>query len=433
MAQIASAQAAAPFREKETSNVTEDRSRGALLVEIRAATPGLGFGAALACIVLVALDLRPGLISMGPLLPAISHDFGLSHAAAALLTSIPDILLGVLALPAPGLARRFGRDRVIVAALVLLGISIAIRAYAPNKFVLFSTTAGVGAGIAMSGVLISSFIKASYPKRAAFLTGIYATALSLGSAGSAALTAPVAAFAGSWRYGAGVWSLLGISAIGAWWVIARNGRALAPVTQATEAHRLPWRNKTAWLIALYFGSQNFLFYALISWISPFFQEQRVPLTRAGLILATFTVAFTAGNPFFGSLSKSLDRRSWLALSAALAATGLIVMVVAPNSAPFIYLPVTAFGMGGAFTLGMTLPLDNTKDAAEASAWTAFVLLVAYLIAATGPLSVGALRDLTGSFSASWVLLLAVALCMLALTPFLQLHVRGSEQGDDEKR
>ncbi len=177
------------------------------------------------------------------------------------------------------------------------------------------------------------------------------------------------------------------------------------------------------MIALYFGCQNFLFYALISWISPFFQEQRVPLTRASLILASFTIAFTMGNPFFGSVSRSLDRRGWLAFSATLAASGLLVMVLAPDSAPFICLPVTAFGMGGAFTLGMTLPLDNTRDPAEAGAWTAFVLMVAYLIAATGPLAVGALRDLTGSFSTSWMLLLAVAFAMLALTPFLQPHRR----------
>lgn len=233
--------------------MNQDRTADPSFNDAAAATTGLGLGAALTCIVLVALDLRPGLVSMGPLLPAIRHDFGLSHTAAALLTSIPDVLLGLLALPAPGLARRFGRDRIIIAALVLLGIS----------------------------------------------------------------------------------------------------------------------------------------------------------------------------------RRSLDRRIWLALSAALAAAGLFVMVVAPNSAPFIYLPVTAFGMGGAFTLGMTLPLDNTRSAGEAGVWTAFVLMVAYLIAATGPLFVGALRDFTGSFFTSWVLLLAVAIGMLALTPFLRLHVRASGQGHDD--
>lgn len=411
--------------------MNQDRTADPSFNDAPSATTGLGLGAALTCIVLVALDLRPGLVSIGPLLPVIRHDFGLSHTAAALLTSIPDVLLGLLALPAPGLARRFGRDRIIIAALGLLGISIAARACAPDTAALFLTTAGVGAGIALSGALISSFIKASHPERAAFVTGIYATALSLGSATSAALTGPVATYAQSWRYGAGAWSLLGIIAIGAWWVIAHNSRALSPVVQPYRTHRLPWRNRTAWLIALYFGGQNFLFYSLISWISPFFQEQRVPITLSGLILASFTIAFTAGNPFFGSVSRSLDRRIWLALSAALAAAGLFVMVVAPNSAPFIYLPVTAFGMGGAFTLGMTLPLDNTRSAGEAGVWTAFVLMVAYLIAATGPLSVGALRDLTGSFFTSWVLLLAVAIGMLALTPFLRLHVRASGQGHDD--
>lgn len=239
--------------------MNKDRRPGPSLNGIPVSVTRLGFGVALTCIVLVALDLRPGLVSVGPLLPAIRHEFGLSHSAAALLTSIPDVLLGLLALPAPGLARRFGRDRVIIAALALLGISIAARAYSPDTPALFLTTAGVGAGIAMSGALISSFIKASYPERAAFVTGIYATALSVGSTSAAALTGPVAAFAQSWRYGAGVWSLLGISAIAAWWVIARKNRGQPSTASPSEVHRLPWRNRTAWLIALYFGGQNFLY------------------------------------------------------------------------------------------------------------------------------------------------------------------------------
>ncbi|MGI3903157.1 MAG: hypothetical protein ACRYGP_03450 [Janthinobacterium lividum] len=58
--------------------------------------PGSGSEAALStwvavsAILLVALDLRPGIVSVGPILPSISEEFGLSHAAAALLTTIPD-------------------------------------------------------------------------------------------------------------------------------------------------------------------------------------------------------------------------------------------------------------------------------------------------------------------------------------------------------
>lgn len=100
---------------------------------------------------------------------------------ASLLTSIPDVMMGALALPTPWLARRFGRDRVVLAALVLLLMSIAGRAFSSGTVVLLAMTAGVGAGIAISGALISGFVKARFASKAAVFMGIYATALSLGS------------------------------------------------------------------------------------------------------------------------------------------------------------------------------------------------------------------------------------------------------------
>jgi CP family cyanate transporter-like MFS transporter len=382
----------------------------------------LGLGLALACIVLIALDLRPGLVSIGPILPAIRSEFGLSHTMAALLTSIPDLLLGLLALPTPWLAQRFGRDRTIIAALMLLGVAMVARAAAPDTAALLLATAGVGAGIAVAGALIGAFIKASFPTKAAFVMGIYATSLSIGSTLSAALTGPAMRLSGgSWRIAAGVWALLSITAIAAWLVIIRKTPRPSADHASRARHNLPWRNHTAWLVALYFGGLNLLFYALISWIAPLFQEAGLSLTKAGLVLASFTAAFTLANPIFGSLSKSEDRRALLAIAAALAAIGLVVMTMAPLSAPFLYVPVTAFGLGGSFTLGMTLPLDNAGSPEEATAWNAFVYMIGYLIAAIGPLSVGVLRDVTGTFSAAVALLLIVAIGMMAISPFLQPH------------
>ena len=68
---------------------------------------------------------------------------------------------------------------------------------------------------------------------------------------------------------------------------------------------------------------------------------------------------------------------------------------------------------------MTLPLDNTRSVGEANAWNAFVLMVGYVIAAIGPLAVGGVRDLTGSFSLAFWGLVGVATLMLAVTPLLR--------------
>jgi cyanate permease len=194
--------------------------------------------------------------------------------------------------------------------------------------------------------------------------------------------------------------------------------ALLTIQRPTGLHRIPWGDRKAWLIAIYFGCQNFIFYSVISWIVPIFVEQGEPTTRAGFILATFTLVFTPLNPVYGAFSRSLDRRGWLALSGASTVAGVTALAFIPVISPFIDVSVVAFGLAGAFMLGMTLPLDNTRKADEAAAWNAFVLMTGYVIAACGPLFVGMLRGQTNDFRWSTRLLLGVAVAMLAFAPFL---------------
>ncbi|MFJ5444812.1 CynX/NimT family MFS transporter [Methylobacillus methanolivorans] len=357
---------------------------------------------------------------MGPLLPDIIDEFQLSHTVASLLTAIPDVLMGLLALPTPWLARRYGRDPVLLAALLLLCVAIAARAFAYNVEMLLLTTAGVGAGIAIAGALIAGYIKGNFPHKAAMVMGIYATALSFGSTVSAAISGPVAMHADTgWRMGAGMWSICAVIGLLCWLWIARLEKG--GVSTAGQPSRLPWGNRTAWLVALFFAADNFLFYAILSWTAPMYIEYGTTPAVAGFILATFTTVFMVSNPILGAISKSTDRRSLLAACAILAVIGLLLMAIVPTWSPFISIALCAFGLGGAFTLGMTLPLDNTHSVDEANAWNAFVLTIGYLIAALGPLSVGFLRDLTQDFHlASW-LLVVMAIIMLLITPWLKPH------------
>ncbi|MFY0590199.1 MFS transporter, partial [Burkholderia pseudomallei] len=73
----------------------------------------------LAAVVLVGLNLRPALASIGPLLDTIQRASGLSDSAASLLTTLPILLMGALGLVAPWLARRVG-----VRAGVGLGVAL---------------------------------------------------------------------------------------------------------------------------------------------------------------------------------------------------------------------------------------------------------------------------------------------------------------------
>ena len=375
-------------------------------------------------IILVAIDLRPGITAIGPVLPTIIDEFQLSHTVASLMTSIPDLLMGTLALPTPWLVRRFGINPVLQIALGILCIAMIARAFSPNTATLLGSTVGVGAGIAIAGALFGGLIKTRFATRVAFIMGLYTTAISIGSALSAGTTGWLAQTVGlGWRTSTGIWSIFGIVAMISWWFATRHEpkvvNTTAPATSIFAG--LPFRNKTAWLIALYFAGVNFLFYSVLTWTAPMYQEIGLSAATAGLVLASFTIAFMFSSPLIGIFSKSTDRRVWLAGAAAVTAAGLIGLVAAPDALPFVWLPLCAIGLGAAFTLAMTLPLDNTHTADEANRWNAFNLTVGYLIAATGPLLTGYLRDVTGHFAVPFALLAGVALLMLAATPFLKPH------------
>lgn len=384
------------------------------------ANSGMTLAAAIACIALVAMDLRPGIVSIGPVLEQIRSEFGISNTQASLLTAIPNVLMGLLALPTPWLARRFGRNRVVLAALAVLGAATLLRAFAGTTSLLLLTTAGVGAGIAISGALIAGFVKERFPRHVSLLMGLYAMSLGLGSTLAAALTGPLAARGGGWRLGTGVWALPGLMAIAAWWYVTESERTRHAPDATTPAvdHAHPARSVKAWLVALYFATNNFLFFGLLSWISPIYREFGAGPTLTGMALACFTTTFMFANPLPALVSKTDDRRGVVGLFAGAAWLGICAMAVAPNWMPLLTILLTAVGIGGSFSLGMTLPLDHASSPNEANSWNSFILAVGYFLGALGPLTLGLLRDLTGNFHAALWTLAAAATLKLTLAPFL---------------
>lgn len=372
-------------------------------------------------IVLVAISLRPGIVSMGPALTAIIDTFRLSHATASMMTAIPDVLMGALALPTPWLVRRFGVNRILMLALALLSLSIAVRAYAGTSAVLIMATVGVGAGVAVAGAMFAGIAKASFANHAAFIMGIYATALSLGSTLSAGLTGWMLQLAG-WRLATGVWAVFGLIAIVAWGLVIQKSvttrQASVTSSTATAQSRLPLHTPVAWLIALFFACVNFLFYSILTWTAAMYQERGMPAAEAGVVLASFTLCFMLASPVVGMYSRHVDRRGWLASCALLSTIGLAGMAT-PGASPWLWVPLTAIGLGGAFTLAMTLPLDHTHSPDAANRWNAFVLTIGYLIAATGPFTMGWMRDASGQFEGAYQLLVGVSILMLVIATRLK--------------
>jgi len=384
--------------------------KAAPLVRLR----GNGFrqpGVAIAAIVLTAINLRPAIASVGPLLEDIRSALGLSNAAAGLLTTVPALCMGVFAPLAPVLSRRFGPDRALIAALVLLSATICVRATASSGLILVASTVGIGVSIAIAGALIGPFVKSRFPHHAARVIGIYAASLSAGATLAALVSAPAAASFGSWRAGLGMWALLPILPAALWVGIGHSPASHGAVASIREP--LPWRETRAWKVALFFALQNALFYSIIAWLAPLFVERGATPQAAGAALSIFTGTFLLGNLLVAAAAgRSTDRRLLLLLSSALCLIG--VLGVATAIATTASMIAGALGLAGAFTLGMTLPLDDAGNTASAGLRTTFTLTVGYTLGSAGPLLVGFTKDAAGNLSQGLMLLSGLASAMLVL-------------------
>jgi CP family cyanate transporter-like MFS transporter len=349
------------------------------------------------------------------------------------MTSIPDLCMGLFVLFVPKISQTLGSNRTITASLVLLGAAILLRATAHSTPILLIYTTFVGIGIAVGGALIGGWIKTHFPEESSLFMGIYAGGLSVGSTIAAVATSHIAEKFGGWRVGSGAWCVVAVAAVASWMYLTRHFETLIGACASGGSKvavrstiKLPWFSRRAWLLAIFFGLCQFVAYACIAWTAPWNSEVHASKIPGGEMLSLFMLFLAAGSfaaAVYGGTPD--DRRRSLMFSAVLSTLGFAGLAFAPNSYPAIFVIMVAFGQGMCFALGMVLPLDNTNTAEDAHAWSMFVLFVGYLVAAAGPLAFGFLRDRTGQFFDSYILLIIVSLAMMTLIPFLKRHLIAS--------
>lgn len=376
----------------------------------------------LVAMVLVAFNLRPAVSSVPPVLEAIRVDLALSYTAAGLLTTIPTLCMGGFALAAAPVARRFGRERGVLWAVVLIGVGTAARLWGMSAVVLFGSTLLLGVGIAICQTLLPSLVNAYFLDRAALVTGLYTTSLTIGAAVGAGFTVPLVAVVGGWPQALAAWAFVALLAFLVWLPVVR-GRASAggepdAASTSEESHlrtrsSVPFRSPWAWAVALFFGAVSLLFYSGLTWLAPRYVELGWSAERAGLLLTFFVLAQLVGTLGLAGLAdRWTDRRPFIALSLGPSFVGLAGMTVVPLSFPYLWAGLAGAGLGGVFALSLTLPVDYAPDADAADRLTALVLGVGYLIAAAGPFVVGAIRDTVGSYPPAFASMAALSVVAL---------------------
>jgi MFS transporter, CP family, cyanate transporter len=363
---------------------------------------------ALAGILLVAVNLRAAITSLGALLDEVRVGLGLSGALAGVVTTLPALSFAAFGALTPWLTRRFSPARVLVGAMAALAVGEVLRALtgSPVVFVLLSALAL--AGIAVANVLLPVLVKAYFPARTGLVTGVYTMTLIAGTTAASAASVPIAEAFGSWRVGLGIWAVIAVVAMLPW--LRAGLRRQVPVPRAPLHSRVrPGRTGLGWAMALYFGTQSLSGYATMGWLAQIFRDSDYTPTDAGLLLAGVTavgVPFALLMPTMAGRLRNL-RPLVLAMSAAMVAS-YVGLAIAPHGGAVAWVVLLAFGQA-AFPLALAMIGMRARTAEGTVALSAFAQSTGYLIAALGPFLVGVLYETTGGWTLPMGFLIAAAL------------------------
>jgi CP family cyanate transporter-like MFS transporter len=370
-------------------------------------------------VVLLALNLRPALVAIFPLLDTIRAGTGLSTTAAGLLTTLPLLCFGLLAPLAPRIGRRLGTERALFVTMLVLVAGTALRLLDSTAALLVGTTV-IGAAIAVANVLLPGILKREFPSRIALMSGVYSMSLFGGAALAAGITVPLQHAASlGWRPALGFWGLLAVLALIVW-VPASLHRTRAPAAGTAGASlrkagvdepvRGLWKHPTAWLVTFFFAAQSLVYYSSAAWLPTLLTDAHMPAGTAGWMLSFSSLVAVAGA--FGTpilTSRGLRPGALVLMSAGLTMAGFGGLLAAPATATYLWMALLGFGQGAGISLAVLFIVLRSPDSRHTAQLSSMAQSLGYVLAAGGPFALGALHQGTGSWSVPLVILILLGI------------------------
>lgn len=366
-------------------------------------------------IILAAVNLRPAITSVGPLLGMIRDDIGLANWSVGLLTSLPLVAFAVMSPLVPRIARVLTNEYALVVGLALLILGITIRSITFSVF-LFGGTLLAGLGITFCNVLLPGIIKEKIPLKVALMTSIYSTVMTMLAALASGVSIPLAKGLNlGWNAAMVVWVIPAVLGIITWIYLSiknKQQQASTNVTADREANKRNniWSSPLAWQIACYMGFQSCWFYITISWLPEILYAYGVDMSTGGWMLS---IAQFIGVPFSFIVpviaEKFASQRGIIVVLGLLGVGGYCGLLFGSSYFTMV-VSIIAIGipLGGNFALALTLLGMRAKNAEEASDLSGMAQSLGYVLAAIGPLLIGYMYDVTQVWDVPLVTLIFIA-------------------------
>ncbi len=363
-------------------------------------------------IVVLAFNLRPAAVSVGPVLDEITSGLGMSPTTAGVLTTLPVLAFAAFGALAPWLARVIGLHRVTLVSLlaVVVGLVLRSRTESVPLFLLLSLVAL--AGMATANVLLPSLVKLHFPDRVGLMTSIYTTSLAVGLTLASVLTVPIGTGFGSWRWGLFAWALTAAVAALPWFGLLRHDAApesqARGITLAAVA-----RTRLGWGMALFFGLQSLQAYAVFGWFAQVYRDAGFSPGTAGLLLGVVTAMSIPLSFWLPAWAARMGHQTWLiTVLVACYPIGYVGLMVAPVAGAWLWAVLVGVA-ASVFPVVLTLIGLRARTSEGTAALSGFTQSVGYLVAAIGPFGMGFLYDLTDGWRVP-----LIALSVLVLPQWL---------------
>jgi CP family cyanate transporter-like MFS transporter len=360
-------------------------------------------------IVFIAINLRPALASVGPLIDDIRDATGLSNFMLGMLTTLPLIAFAVVSVFAPLFTKRFGIGGTLFGSLALLTAGILIRSV-PTITTLYLGTLMLGLAIAFGNVLLPSLTKRNFSSHSGIVTGLYSSFMGLGAALSAGLSVPLAHQLNlGWRGSLGIWAGLAMLALLIWIPQLSRLKKTANKNNFLAAMKRTGKSITAWQVALFMGFQSMTFYVVLAWLPAVLMSRGLTADAAGWQLSLSQITGILGTmlvPYFAG--KSDDQRLLVVMLIVVEVVALLGLMLASPQLTWLWVSIIGFVLGGSFGLSLLFIVLRSADTESATELSGMVQSVGYLIAAIGPVLFGSLFDLTGDWFYPFVLLITAA-------------------------
>jgi len=386
----------------------------------------LSRGAFLSLIWLVALNMRSGLIVIGPVMPGMRGDLVLTATTAALLVSIPTLMMGLTASPAGELADRWGPTRTVLLGLGLVALGGGLRGLATDWTSLLLCTVLFGIGMGVTEPALPRLARGLYPHRVGFATGVYGSGFIVGAILVSFVTVPferLFAPEAGWRESLLLWGAVGLLTMLVWLIAVRplawSGTSLDDDAEAEEdvVYWHPWRDRRMWLVAGLFGSQGIAFYLLAAWLPAVYGDLGVRSATSVALFTAFNVVTFPAVLLFPMVSDRMESRRIPNLVASvmvlIGGLGLLLAPVAPGLI-WVWPLLCGAGIAGLLAMALLLPAD-VAPRGRVGAAAGMTLAIGYCASALGPLIAGKVYDVTGSLRTALIVLPVVGIAMAVLS------------------